>query len=150
MLLLSKKKKTHNLIRSLYNYIYYTKNTHSHAQALMQAATTETHCNTHTIFRTHTRHNPRPLKNSCAVSVEAASYTMYCIFNTFMKVSTAGKRILQKIPSCFLTRVFVYFHVHPLSRGTPNPGCHAKAWTKRKMFRKSLGGRPEDSLTGDL
>lgn len=40
--------------------------------------------------------------------------------------------------------------VFALHRDTPNPGCHAKLWTKRRTVRRGPRGRPEDSSTGDL
>lgn len=53
--------------------------------------------------------------------------------------------------SLYFVCLFIYSYVCPLLRDTPNPGCHAKAWTKRRMFRRlGPGGRPEDSSTGDL
>lgn len=35
-------------------------------------------------------------------------------------------------------------------RGTPSPGSHVRVWRRRMTLRRDLGGRLEDSLTGNL
>lgn len=35
-------------------------------------------------------------------------------------------------------------------RGTPSPGSLVRVWRRRMMLRRDLGGRLEDSLTGNL
>lgn len=39
--------------------------------------------------------------------------------------------------------------IYAICRGTPNPGLHAKVWTRRRSFRRGLEGRSEASSTGD-
>lgn len=114
-----------------------------------------TNCYYNTLYESH-RHTSTLLYHE-RTRCFCAGGVMYGLYERFqMKIKIYAQRLsfffsepqpsLQYLCSFILVCMCV---MYVLCRGTPNPGFHAKGWTRRRSFKRGLGGRPEASSTGD-